>query len=407
MPDPATRHNVRWLLPGAEADLHRELTALDPEAGPLAMRAGVAAALLVESVELDQLRVLERSLAPAGGVVVRDKGGRRALLLGPRNALGAAAPALREFSDRPRFRELAQALEQALLALGGPPPPLQWGDRPWVFGARTYCLGICNVTPDSFSGDGLGPDVEAAVAHAHRLVEAGADAIDIGGESTRPGHRPVTAEEELRRVVPVVKRLAGTLGVPLSIDTSKADVARAALGAGADAVNDVWGLLRDPAMAEVVARAGAVVFCMHNQEGTRYQDLIGDVLRSLRRSLAVAAAAGVAVERCVVDPGIGFGKDTGQNLVLLQRLGELRALGRPLMVGTSRKAHIGAVLGGRPVAGRLHGTAATVAWAAAHGADIVRVHDVPAMRDVVRLVDAIRSGGEGAGEREGTGAGPS
>lgn len=406
MSDAAASHNVRWLLPGPEAELHRTLVALDPEAGGLAMRRAVTAALLVDDLSLDQLRVVERSLAAAGGEVVRAEEGGRALLLGPRNALGAVAPALRDFSDRAPFAELAAAIEQALLALGRPPPALAWGGERWLFGARTYVLGIVNVTPDSFSGDGIAGDPDRAVAHARRLVAEGADAIDVGGESTRPGHRPVAAAEELERVVPVVERLAGTLGVPISVDTSKAVVAGAALAAGADAVNDVHGLLFDPGLAGVVARAGAAVFCMHDGEGIPPGDPVGVVLAGLRRSLAAAAAAGVPPERCVVDPGIGFGKDTGQNLALLRRLDELRALGRPILVGTSRKSHIGAVLGGRPAQGRLLGTAATVAWAAAHGADIVRVHDVSAMRDVCRVVDAIRAGGADGGEGGSRGARP-
>lgn len=401
MTDADLRHNVRWLLPGSESRFHQTLVELDPDAAGLAMRVAVTAALLVEACALDQVRVMERVLAGAGGTVVRSADGRRTLLVGPRNALGQVAPALRAFSDRERFTALADALDGALRPLGAPPPPLPIGGRSWSFGHRTYLLGILNVTPDSFSGDGLAGDVAAALAHARELVAAGADAIDVGGESTRPGHRVVGTAEELARVVPVVERLAHELEVPISVDTSKAQVAAAALAAGATAVNDVRGLLGDPELAAVAAQAGAAVFCMDNRTGAEAAgsppayDPIATVLRGLRRSLAAARAAGIPPERVVVDPGIGFGPGPAESLELLRRLDELRALGRPLLVGPSRKSHIGSVLDGRPVAERLFGTAATVAWAAAHGADIVRVHDVAAMRDVCRVVDAVRAAGSG------------
>ncbi len=252
-------------------------------------------------------------------------------------------------------------------------------------------MGIINVTPDSFSGDGLGTDVEAAVAQALRFEDDGADILDVGGESTRPGHAPVDADEELRRVIPLIERLAAAVSAPISVDTFKASVARRAIAAGATMVNDIWGLRRDPEMAGVVAEAGVPVVVMHNQEAPIYNDVIGDVMAGLRESLRLAEGAGIARERVIVDPGIGFAKRAEHSLELLRRLRELRALGCPILVGTSRKSSIGAVLG-LPVEERLEGTAATVAIAIANGADIVRVHDVKAMVRVARMSDAIVRG---------------
>jgi dihydropteroate synthase len=262
------------------------------------------------------------------------------------------------------------------------------GGRKFSWGSRVYLMGIVNVTPDSFSGDGV-TDHGAAIEQGLRMVAEGADLLDVGGESTRPGHQPVTVELELERVLPVVERLAREAGVPVSIDTWKLPVAEAAVGAGATIINDIWGLQRSPELARLAARDGLGLVVMHNQSGTEYADLMGDLLASLRRSAAVAEAAGVPADRVIVDPGIGFGKTAEQNLVVLRRLAELGSLGRPVLVGTSRKSFIGRILD-LPVDDRLEGTAASVAVAILRGASIVRVHDVRAMARVARVAEALR-----------------
>jgi len=264
----------------------------------------------------------------------------------------------------------------------------------WPWGERTFVMGIINVTPDSFSGDGLVDQLDAIVARAQAMVEAGADIIDVGGESTRPGHQPVPAEEELRRVIPAIRALAAAVPVPISVDTSKAVVAEAALQAGASIINDVRGLQADPAMATLAAEAGVPIIIMHDQKILSAERLIPDIVRELARRIDQALAAGVRWERIIVDPGFGFGKTPDLNLLLLRCLGELRALGRPILVGTSRKSMIGYVLG-TPPDDRVEGTAATVALAIANGADIVRVHDVPQMVRVVRMTDAVVRGWRG------------
>ncbi len=265
------------------------------------------------------------------------------------------------------------------------------GGREFRWGERTYVMGIVNVTPDSFSGDGLGGNVEAVLSQARRFVADGVDIIDVGGESTRPGHTAVAEDEELRRVIPVVERLARDVHVPISIDTYKSGVARRAVEAGAFLINDVWGLKRDPAIARVAAEAHVPLVLMHNHDGTSYADLVPDVIASLRHSLEQAQAAGVPWEDLIVDPGIGFGKTVEHNLEVMRRLGEMRCLGRPMLLGTSRKSIIGLVLG-LPVDQRVEGTAATVALGIAQGVDIVRVHDVREMVRVCRMSDAIVRG---------------
>ena len=270
------------------------------------------------------------------------------------------------------------------------------GTTRFEWGRRTYVMGVVNVTPDSFSGDGLGNDVDAAVSQALRFEEDGADIVDVGGESTRPASlypdsAPISAEDEIARVVPVIEALASRLQVPVSIDTYKAAVARAALDAGAAMINDIWALRRDPDMAGVAAEAGAPVVRMHNQDHTRYADLVPDVISALRGLAEDAVDAGAALEKIILDPGIGFGKTAQQSLEVLRRLDELQVLGRPLLVGTSRKSTIGHVLD-LPVDDRLEGTAATVALCIAKGADIVRVHDVREMARVARMSDAIVRG---------------
>jgi len=260
---------------------------------------------------------------------------------------------------------------------------------PFVWGARTYLMGIVNVTPDSFSGDGLHLDLDAIVARARAFEAAGADIIDVGGESTRPGHEPVDEATEMARAIPAVRAIAAAVSIPISIDTYKAAVAEAALEAGARVVNDVWALAADPRMAELVARAQVPVILMHNQHGTEYRDLIPDIIMALAARVQAAEAAGIARERIIVDPGIGFGKTFEHNLEVMDRLDEFKVLGLPILLGTSRKRYIGRLLDGAPPEQRVEGTAAAVAIGIARGADIVRVHDVAEMARVVRVADAI------------------
>jgi len=263
------------------------------------------------------------------------------------------------------------------------------GDIEFKWGEMTYVMGICNLSPDSFSGDGLGGNIEATVAQARRFVAEGADIIDIGGESTRPGTKPVNSiDEELRLVIPTIERLAGELSVPLSIDTYKSIVASHAVKAGAKMINDIWGLRQDPELAQVAAETGVPLVLMSNQRDAPCYDIMTEVISSLEKSINLAVKAGVVWQNIIIDPGIGFGKTLEQNLEIVRRLAELRVLGRPVLLGTSRKSMIGMVLD-LPADQRLEGTAATVAIGIANGADIVRVHDVRQMAQVCRMSDAI------------------
>lgn len=270
------------------------------------------------------------------------------------------------------------------------------GGVPFEWGTRTFVMGVVNVTPDSFSGDGLHLDVGSAVRQAVEFQENGADIIDVGGESTRPpwmyeGAEPTTLDEELARVIPVVQALSAELQIPVSVDTYKARVATEALAVGAAMINDVWGFTRDTGMARVATEAGVPVVLMHNQDHTRYDDLIPDVIGTLGRLKDNALDAGISAENIVLDPGMGFGKTAEHNLEILRRLDEFSVLDQPLLIGMSRKSTIGAVLD-LPIDERVEGTAATVALSIAGGADIVRVHDVAEMVRVARMSDAIVRG---------------
>ncbi len=296
-----------------------------------------------------------------------------------------------------------QPHDRGSLALRG--HTLRWGER-------TYIMGIVNATPDSFSGDGLAAAgsatlVARAVAQAQSFAAAGVDLLDVGGESTRPGARPVDVAEERARVVPVIKALRAQLNLPISVDTWKAEVAAAALDAGADLINDVWGLrLPDggwnASMARLAADRAVPIIIMHNRRATasvsatgghyprvEYDDLLGEIVHELRESVQLALDHGIQREHIIVDPGIGFGKTPTQNVEVLQRLDEVAELGYPVLLGTSRKSFIGLALGGLPPEERVEGTAATVVLGILAGADLVRVHDVAQMVRVVRMTDAI------------------
>jgi dihydropteroate synthase len=273
------------------------------------------------------------------------------------------------------------------------------GGRSLECGPPTLVMGVLNVTPDSFSDGGRFLDHEAAVEHGLRMAEEGADILDVGGESTRPGSDPVTLDDEITRVVPVVKRLVAEVDLPISIDTRKADVAAAALEAGASIVNDVSGA-RDPGMLGVVAAGEAGLVLMHMlgepktmQTEPRYEDVVAEVRAYLGKRVAAAQAAGIGRERVAIDPGLGFGKTYEHNLTLMREIDSFLDLGVPVVVGPSRKSFIGAALGDVPVERRLEGTAGAVSWLAGRGAHVIRVHDVGPMVKVLGVVDAIRAGG--------------
>ncbi len=257
------------------------------------------------------------------------------------------------------------------------------------YGKKTHIMGILNVTPDSFSDGGSYTNLEDALNHAKKMIDEGADIIDLGGESTRPGHKKVDADEELKRVLPVVKALKENLDVKVSIDTYKAEVANESLKLGADLINDIWGLRKDPKMANTIAKYNAYVCIMHNQDGTDYdKDIMECIKEFLIESIKIAKDAGISDEKIILDPGIGFGKTFEQNIEVMSRLGELKELGYPILLGTSRKSMIGNILNLEPK-DRVEGTIATTVIGIKDGVDIVRVHDVLENLRAIKVADAI------------------
>jgi dihydropteroate synthase len=410
------RFNARILEYSDAEELKKELekVKVDWEGLQVMLPKGFFRAVKLEGVNYEAAHILKQEMLRLGGegaisaaVYFGAASPTDVILMGTLAQLEALINSLRQFPDD-TLKAVAQEVEEALKNYQRDNlKPMQIGKKTFVWGERTYIMGIINVTPDSFSGDGLAGNVEEAVAQAIRFVEEGADILDIGGESTRPGSQPISEEEELSRVMPVLRRLVKEVDVPISIDTYKARVAREAIEAGASMVNDVWGLRMDPDMAKVVAEYNVPVVVMHNRSnpknavqearlggryvGVEYQDLMADIVRELEYSIGLALNAGVDFEKIIVDPGIGFGKTVEQNLEILRRLGELKVLGRPILLGTSRKSVIGYVLN-LPPNERVEGTAATVALGIAAGADIVRVHDVKAMARVAKMADAIVRG---------------
>ncbi len=444
-----SKHHVRALYSVREGALRAEIARTLPSASAcdtdsVVLDALHGIALAVEGLDADLLSALTTTLDAHGGHVLSSScptpaSATTAIIAGSLSSLDKAAATLMGADEAPdagamrgvthrvthRVTRLGAEISFVLDAVGRGryvSPTLTLGDgryrRQWRWGERTYVMGIVNCTPDSFSGDGLlstsiaqqgqgrgSPTRLDAVEQARRFLEQGADIIDIGGESTRPGGEPVDAATELARVLPVIEALCASDAPPLiSIDTYKAEVARAALDAGAVMVNDVWGLRRDPEMAPLIAERGVPVVIMHNRSkpdeaaladlggryiGSRYDNLLADILRELDDQVEAAVAAGIAKAQILIDPGIGFGKTVSQNLALLNHVDQLRSLGLPILLGSSRKSFIGYTLD-LPQDQRVEGTAATLAVGIARGGvDVVRVHDVQAMTRVTRMADAV------------------
>ncbi|QRG67870.1 dihydropteroate synthase [Brevibacillus choshinensis] len=355
----------------------------------------------LENLTEEEAGVLRQGMLSVGGeAIVAGQPGKAnrhtAFLMSTRSQLGALLERLTErgallHTVSAEIREVLAAPERLFERR-----ELVCGRHVLPLGERTLIMGILNVTPDSFSDGGKFVDLDQAVARARAMVEAGADLIDIGGESTRPGSVPVDEAEELDRVLPVIRILSQELSVPLSIDTYKPEVADRAIQAGAHIINDIWGARRDRRMAEVAARHGVPIILMHNREDTDYQDFFADYVRDLRESVEIARSAGVWPDKIVLDPGIGFVKSLEQNLETMRRLDDLVALGYPVLLATSRKRMIGHVLD-TPVDERVEGTAATVALGVTKGCHMVRVHDVKEMKRVAKMMDAMLRGGISVG----------
>lgn len=392
-------HRVYVRRFGHPTELEKEMTALgvDPVGVGLMKPKGDFLTLKVHDVSLQAAHILKQEMLSLGGEAVVHKEVSMLtiersdmLLMGTQRQLERLVKKLR--MQPFGLKRLAQELEQVLRGLERSRRPLIVSGRGWQLDCskKTLVMGILNVTPDSFSDGGRWMDPEAAVARAREMVEQGADIIDVGGESTRPGHVPISVEEEIRRVEPVIRCLKAEVDVPISIDTYKPEVALRALEAGADLINDIWGFRRHPEMAQVAAEAGVPVVVQHNRpmEMAAYDDVMGEIIQELRNSIDMARQAGVKDEQLILDPGIGFGKRPEHNLEVMRRLDELVALGYPVLVGPSRKSFIGQTLQ-LPVHDRLEGTAAAVALAVAKGCHIVRVHDVKEMVRVARMMDAM------------------
>ncbi len=391
--------NPRLVNIGSEAQARAELARLgcDPAGVNIMSAKAVFKIVRLEKVPAKAANLLKQTFLAKGGEVALTRG-TADLSVAESDVLICATLkqyrlALAQLKLQPwGLPKVAAAVEAALAAEAFPARRYEWPGRELAIGpGRTVIMGILNVTPDSFSDGGRYNRLDDALRHAEAMLADGADVIDIGAESTRPyGATEVSAAEEMERLLPMVERVLAASPLPVSVDTYKAAVAAEALRLGAHMVNDVWGLQRDPDMAAVCARYGAPVVVMHNQAGTAYDgDLMAAVCAFLRRSVAVAAEAGVAADKVIVDPGIGFGKTPAHNLEVLNRLDELRTLGCPVLLGTSRKRFIGEALGGLPPGDRVAGTAATVACGIMRGAHIVRVHDVKEMARVARMTDVI------------------
>ncbi|MEA3560923.1 MAG: dihydropteroate synthase [Candidatus Omnitrophota bacterium] len=369
----------------------------------------VSRAIRLQKVGIGAGNILKQEMLALGGeaavgkdVITGKAGSSDCVLLGTLSQLRQLCLKLNEQPFG--LSEIARSIERILDNYERKDVELRCCKHIFNFGKKTYLMGILNLTPDSFSGDGIyklpaagrRPQViNRAVEIAEQMVRDGADIIDVGGESTRPGARGVDKKEEIARVMPVINKLVKRIKVPISIDTTKSEIAHLALDSGVSIVNDITGLRGDSRLVKIAAKYNAGIIIMHikgrprtMQKAPRYDSLISEIIGWLKKGIEIAHSAGIGQERTIVDPGIGFGKTTGHNLEILKRLREFKSLGRPILVGTSGKSLIGSILK-TPVDQRLLGTAATVAVAIGNGADIVRVHDVRQMAQVARMTDAI------------------
>ena len=390
--------SLRLLTASNPEEIRKEFARIgvSPEGTELMLGKGEFIVVKVGNISAQAANILKQEMLAKGGEVAL---GKQMAYLGAEKGeaiiMGTRTQYQRLLDMLPRqpfgLSALAQDLNRLLRDLDQRPSPLTIKNRCFEWGKRTYIMGIINLTPDSFSGAGLfGQEhlITKVLRQAETFFAAGADLLDIGAESTRPGATPVSEEEEKERLLPVLEILAKETPLPISVDTYKPGVAKAALAAGADVINDIWGLQRDPEMAKVVAAAQAPVIVMHNKSTPGYTDLMAEVSSFLRASMDLAIAHGLPREKIIIDPGIGFGKLPEDNLTIINRLDELKSLGAPILLGVSRKSVIGHVLN-LPVDQRLEGTSATVAIGICRGADLIRVHDVKEMVRVARMTDAL------------------
>jgi dihydropteroate synthase len=403
-PAAGTRFNPHLVRVESESDARRILKELgsDPAGIRIMQRKMVYLVISVENVQARAAHIIKEVMLSKGGecstprelLLAEGTERLRVIMMG---TLTQFRLVIRNLDRQPfGLKALAGELRAVLEGTSGTRARvLEAGRHQLTLGGRTLVMGVINTTPDSFSDGGSFDTLEKARARALEMVKAGADIVDIGGESTRPGAEPLPLDEELRRTVPLIESLVGELGVPISIDTYKSEVAARALDAGAVILNDISALRFDEALAPLAAERRVPVILMHMQgeprnmqENPAYDDVVADISRFMRERAAAAIEAGISPENLLVDPGIGFGKTVEHNLEIIRRIEEFRSLSYPLVLGTSRKRFIGAVLD-RPVDARLMGTAATVAFAVARGVDVVRVHDVEEMVEVVRMSDAV------------------
>lgn len=396
-------YGIRWVTLDNLEEAKMALTQIGSDPEGIAHMAGkaIGRGIKLEQVPLWVAHILKQEMLSVGGdaavhrnVIINKIEATDVMLLGTVRQLGKLASKI--LAQPFGLKKVGHDLKQLLTTLEPQKTRiLKCRSKELELGHRTLVMGILNVTPDSFSDGGRYYSIENAIAQAQRMVDEGADLLDIGAESTRPQHEEVSAEEEWQRLEPVLKTLLEHVAVPISIDTYKASVAAKALEAGAHMINDVWGLQKDPDMARVVGEYQAPVIVMHNQVGTSYHHLMGDMLNFLRESIELAKAHGLSGDQIIVDPGIGFGKTTEQNLEVMARLAELRTLGHPVLLGASRKSFIGKTLN-QTVDNRLEGTLSTSVLGVVAGVDFIRVHDVQANYSAVQMADAVVRSRRGA-----------